>query len=77
MFQAGLSRSAKKDMINNGHDPSMNFDDLEKARVVEERMLDEQTAEVVVETTDGNKRRATFQMIWVDGEWKLTEQISQ
>ena len=50
------------------------FEQLDRMRFVEAKRTGEDAAEVVVvETTDGSKRRFTFRMVLEDGAWKLTE----
>jgi hypothetical protein len=73
LFQAGLSRSLKEMLNKEGSDPSKKFGDFASIRVVEATAVDNANADVVVEATDGTKRRFTFRMILEDGVWKLTE----
>jgi hypothetical protein len=73
LFQAGLSRSLKEMLNKEGSDPSKNFGDFANIRFIEATAVDSANADVVVEATDGTKRRFTFRMIQEDGAWKLTE----
>jgi serine/threonine protein kinase/predicted small lipoprotein YifL len=73
LFQAGLSRSLKETLNKEGTDPSRHFGDFGSVRFVEETTVSETTAEVVVEATDGSKRRFTFKMVLEDGAWKLED----
>ena len=73
LFQAGMSRSLKEMLSKEGADPSRHFGDFGSIRFIEERTVNDTTAEVVVEATDGTQRRFTFTMALEDGAWKLTE----
>jgi serine/threonine protein kinase/biopolymer transport protein ExbD len=73
VFQSGLSRSLKETLTEEGTDPSRHFGDFDRVRLADETILNETTAEVVVEATDGSKRRFTFKMIVEDGAWKLDD----
>ena len=73
IFQNRLSDSFKEMLRKRKEDPGKNFGDFGSVEFVEAKRVDDRTAEVVVEATDGSKRRVTFRMILEDGMWKLTE----
>jgi len=73
VFLAGLSRALKETLNKEGSAPSKNFGDFASIRVVAATGTDNSNADVVVEATDGTKRRFTFRMILEDGAWKLTD----
>jgi serine/threonine protein kinase len=73
VFQSRLSRSFKELLRMRKEDSGKDFGDFGRVQFLESKQLDDRTAEVVVEATDGSKRRVTFRMILEDGMWKLTE----
>lgn len=73
VFENRLSESFKEEARKEGRDPSKTFGDFGSVRLVELQMVDDATAEVVLEATDGSKRRVTLRMILEDGTWKVTE----
>ncbi len=70
VFQNGFSKSFSASLNEHGHGLE-DFGDFGKCTLISATNLDDTSAEVVVEASDGSKRRFTFPMILEDNEWKL------
>lgn len=70
MFENGFSSFYKSNLKQEGGNLDQ-FGDFDQVSFITARQLDLFNAEVVVEATDGSKRRLTFWMILEDGDWKL------
>jgi hypothetical protein len=71
-LRSGCSRSVVAIADQDGRLPA-SFNDLARVRFLREKVHDEKTVEVSVETTDGSSRRCAYWLIQEDGKWKLTE----
>ena len=70
VFQKGFSNSFRASL--NEHDDGLeDFGDFGNCTFISATNLGSTSAEVVVEASDGSKRRFTFPMILEDNEWKL------
>jgi biopolymer transport protein ExbD len=70
VFQNGFSKSFKASLKEHGEDLE-DFGDFGNCTFISANKLDDTSAEVVVEASDGSKRRFTFPVILEDNEWKL------
>jgi len=70
VFQNGFSKSFRASLNEQGHELD-DFGDFGNCTFISSNNVDDQRAEVVVEASDGSKRRFTFPMILEDKEWKL------
>jgi serine/threonine protein kinase len=70
VFQNGFSKPFKASLREHGEDLE-DFGDFGNCTFISANILDDTSAEVVVEANDGSKRRFTFPMILEDSEWKL------
>ncbi|MEZ5325955.1 MAG: protein kinase [Verrucomicrobiales bacterium] len=79
IFQSRMSQSFMTKFLEecgkHGQDPSKSFGDFPLCQFVELNMVDNETAEAVIEgtATDGKQRKITLRLILEDGDWKVTE----
>ena len=75
VFVSRLSRSMIEMLKKEGSDPSKNFGDFDRVRLVEAKTTGATTAEVVVQSTDTStpKQRGTLRMTLEDERWKLSD----